>query len=351
MAVSLNRGAAMARPHKPWYRAPRQTWFVEIEGKQVVLAKGPKAATRKEAWTAFNKLMERVDVPDPNAQQYSVVAIFGRFLAWTKKKKAPATYDQRKYFLKSFVNFKKVRTMRPERITVELVDDWLDAHPKWKNSRRHAILCIRSAFHWAVKRKRLTTNPITNIDIPARGRVLRYLNKDQREAIFEATKANSFKDLLTTLEQTGCRPGEASTVEAKHINLELGVWVLPEHKTAKITGKPRTVFLNPVMLELSRTLMTKNPEGPIFLNHRKKPWNRNAIRCRFRACRKLFPDFGHFTAYSYRRAFITDALVNGVEIAKVAELVGTSIEMVMRHYIQLQERTAHMREMASKATG
>ena len=82
----------MARPHKPWYRAPRQTWFVEIEGKQVVLAIGPKAATQKEAWTAFNKLMERVDAPDPNAQQYSVVAIFGQFLAWTKKKKAPATY-------------------------------------------------------------------------------------------------------------------------------------------------------------------------------------------------------------------------------------------------------------------
>jgi integrase len=351
MAVSLNRGVAVARPHKPWYRAPRQTWFVEVEGKQVVLAKGPKAATQKEAWEAFNKLMERVDAPDPNAQLNTVASLFGRFLGWTKKKKAPATYDQRKAFLKSFVKFKKVRTMRPERVTVQLVEDWLDAHPKWKNSRRHAILCVLSAFNWAVKRKLLSSNPATGIEIPSQGRVLTYLTKEQRKTIFEASKAQSFKDLLTALEQTGCRPGEASSVEAKHINLELGVWVLPKHKTAKKTGKPRTVYLNPAMLELSRTLMAKNPEGPIFRNHRKKPWNRNAIRCRFRVLRKRFPEFGHFTSYSYRRAFITDALVNGVEIAKVAELVGTSINMVMRHYSQLQERTAHMREMASKATG
>jgi integrase len=158
--------------------------------------------------------------------------------------------------------------------------------------------------------------------------------------------------VLTALSETGCRPGEISAVTAADVNLELGVWVLKAHKTGKKTGKPRVVYLTEAMVALTRKLMAKNPTGPLFLNYRKKPWNRNAIRCRFQAFWKLFPAFGHLTAYSYRRAFVTDALERGVDVVKVAELVGHSgTDMVMRHYNQLQQRVAHMREMAQKAAG
>ncbi|MGL5094334.1 MAG: tyrosine-type recombinase/integrase [Planctomycetia bacterium] len=158
--------------------------------------------------------------------------------------------------------------------------------------------------------------------------------------------------MLTAMQETGCRPGEVSKVEAKHVQAETGLWVLPEHKTGEKTGKPRTVYLTEPMLALTRELMAKNPTGPLFLNYRKKPWNRNSIRCRFRQLRKRFPEFGHFTAYSFRRAFVTDALERGVGVAQVAELVGhVGTDMVMRHYNQLQERVKHMREMAAKAVG
>ncbi|OWK39459.1 tyrosine-type recombinase/integrase [Fimbriiglobus ruber] len=341
----------MARPHKPWYRAPRQTWYVEVDGKQIPLAKGPKAATQKEAYAAFNKLMEHVDAPEGNVRQDSMISILGRFLGWTKKHKAPATYDQRRYFLKSFVKYKGASKFRPERVTVDFVEDWLDSHPKWKASRRHAILCLTQAFNWAVKRGKLAKNPITGIDIPTQTRTLTYLTAAQRKTIYEATKDIAFKRLLTAMQETGCRPGELSAVESANAKLEIGVWVLPQHKTGKKTGKPRTVYLTAVMVEMTRELADKNPTGPLFLNYRKKPWNRNSIRCRFRTLRKQFPEFGHFTAYSFRRAFVTDALERGVDIAQVAELVGhTSTDMVMRHYNQLQERVAHMREMAEKAT-
>jgi hypothetical protein len=123
----------MARPRKPWYRKPRNTWYVEIDGKQVPLAKGEhnRAAADKE----FHRLMSLRDEPDASAPQDSVVSMFGRFLGSTKKHKSHATYEQRRYFIKSFVKHRGVKKLRPERVTVELVEDWLDAHP---SGRRRA---------------------------------------------------------------------------------------------------------------------------------------------------------------------------------------------------------------------
>src|SRR5205085_10350901 len=45
------------RTHKPWYRASKDAWFVEVNGKQVRLAKGE--ANEKAAYDAFYKLMAK----------------------------------------------------------------------------------------------------------------------------------------------------------------------------------------------------------------------------------------------------------------------------------------------------
>jgi hypothetical protein len=39
------------RPQKPWYRASKDAWYVEINGRQVRLAKGK--ANQKAAWEEF----------------------------------------------------------------------------------------------------------------------------------------------------------------------------------------------------------------------------------------------------------------------------------------------------------
>jgi integrase len=141
-------------------------------------------------------------------------------------------------------------------------------------------------------------------------------------------------------------------VDAANVHLNLGVWVFEKHKTARKTGKPRVVYLTPAMVELSRRLVTKYPEGPLFRGPRGgKPFTRNGIRCRFRRLRDKLPDLRHFTAYTARHSFATDALVNGVGAAQVAELLGhCSLEM-LKHYGHLSGQVAHMREAARKATG
>ena len=88
-------------------------------------------------------------------------------------------------------------------MTVDLVEDWLDANPNWKGSRRHAVLILLRAFNWAVKRNRIGKNPIATIDVLAQSRVLTYLTTEQRQTIFDATKDRAFKSVLSVLAQTG----------------------------------------------------------------------------------------------------------------------------------------------------
>lgn len=164
-----------------------------------------------------------------------------------------------------------------------------------------------------------------------------------------------FKDFLTALRETGCRPGEVRKVTADNVNLELGVWVLEHHKTRKKTGLPRVVYLTPTMVELSRRLVAKWPEGPIFRGPKRKgskPFSRNALRCRFRRLRAKLPQLKGVVSYTVRHTYITDALERGVPVATVAELAGhKDLKMIQQRYAHLSEKRKHLQDAARRAAG
>lgn len=339
----------MARPHKPWYRKPRDTWYVEIAGRQVALCKGEH--NRQLAEREMHRILAQEEGPTSDTEKKTVVGLFAKFLGWTRRHRAEATYDQHRHFLKSFVSDPKRRRLPPHKVTIAVVDDWLDAEEGWKKSGRHAVRTLLRAFNWAVKRGLIPKNPVAGIEVPGKHRSATYLTRDQRLLVIRAVKDRAFRDFLTALFETGARPGEVRRVTAADVDFRLGVWTLQAHKTARKTGKPRVVYMSDAAAELTRRLVAENPDGPLFLNSRGVPWTRNAVRIRFRNLRKKYPEYDRFTAYTYRKGYVTDALENGVDVAKVAELVGhTSTDMVMRHYAQLQERVKHMRAMANQAT-
>jgi len=82
-----------------------------------------------------------------------------------------------------------------------------------------------------------------------------------------------------------------------------------------------------------------------------KPFTRNGIRCRFRRLREKVPHLACVISYTYRHGFATDALVNGVGIAEVAELLGhKDLTMIQEHYSHLAEKRDHLRRAAERAT-
>ena len=208
--------------------------------------------------------------------------------------------------------------------------------------------CIQLGLHrWKNRNKSPPDREET-----ARPRRERFLTREERQKIFDNyPEGDCFRDYLFALEHTGCRPGEVANVTAEQVDLRSGVWIFDKHKTGHKTGEPRIVILTPEMIALTKRLMNKHPEGPLFRDAKGNSWNRNSIRCRFRRVRKKLGLGGDLVAYLYRHAVATDLLETGAGLAQTAELLGhRGVEMVMRHYQKLKERRTHLRDQITRAT-
>lgn len=351
------------RPRHPWYRAQTNSWYVEIAGEQKYLGKHPEGSPvprkRKrgespprppaEIEGAWHRLMASGAGKVPDTSELHVATICDLFLDFSQKHHTEKTYRGYRDFLQDFCEH--CGTLLGEQLKPLHVTHWLDAHPGWKGGQRNAVIAVKRVFNWAETEGLLSPNPIKAVRKPPQKKRERILTPQEREEILNAIPDEGFHDLVFAMMETGARPGEARTVTAENVNLELGVWVFAEHKTAKRTGRSRIIYLTPAMVELSRKLVEKYPEGPLFRGPlSKKGFTQNGIRCRFRTLRKKLPHLEGVISYTMRHSFATQALVNGVGIAQVAELLGhVDTTMVSQHYSHLAGNVQHMREAARQA--
>lgn len=345
---------------KPWYRASKSAWYVEHNFKQHRLGEHPEGApppkktkagwnAPKEILDAFYKLMATAPANLPKPEVIPVATVCDLFLDYSQKHHSSDCYDNYKHFLQAFTDTygrQPAAELKPFHVT-----KWLDDHPSWTGGRRHAVIAVKRAYSWAEQQGILTPNPLRTLKPERVKHRTRVLTRDELDQILAAIKDRQFKEFMQAMLETGSRPSEVARVTAANVDLNLGVWVFEEHKTAKKTHKPRVVYLTPAMVELSRKLIALYPEGPLFRGPRgKAAFTRQNIRCRFRRLREKLPKLKHFVCYNVRHTFATNALVKGVGVAQVAELLGhSSTEMVSKTYGHLAEQVAHMREAALKA--
>jgi integrase len=338
----------MRRATKPWFRSFNNTWYVQVSGKQVPLAKGRE--NQKEAYRRFYELMAlETGVVPVQITNVQAAVLFDLFLDWSLCHNEQVTSDFYKYFLQDFADLYgglEVKLLKPFHIT-----KWLDAKPWGATTRNRAISCVKRALNWAVGEGLVPDNPLKTVRKPQAQRRERILSEDEHHLILDSIKDLAFREFLLALRETGCRPAEIRKVAKEHVDLTNGLWVFHKHKTRGKTGKPRVIYLTPTMIDLTRELLARNPDGPLFRNMRGRAWSGNAIRIRFRNLRKKFPQLNGVTAYVVRHTYCTDALERGVPIATLAELLGhESTRMIDQHYAHLAEKREYLRQAAIRAT-
>lgn len=351
------------RRQAPWYRASKNAWYVESNGRQVRLGEHPESAPApskgKDGWNApleierdFHRLMATENKSLVDGDQLLAIRICDLFLQWSELHSKPTTFAWHKNYIASFCSHQGTGRVRVTDLKPYHVTRWLDAHPRWTGARRSAVECVKRVFSWAETEGLISQNPLRKVKKDPVNHRDRVLSEDEKKQIHDAVRDVRFKEFVFAMQETGCRPSEVARVTADHFVERLGVWMFAEHKTKKKTRKARVVYLSPAMVELTKRLAAKRPSGPLFRGWADRPFTKDGIRQRFMRLRKKLPHLEHFYSYAYRHTYTNVALERGVGIAQVAELLGhSSTEMVMRHYGHLHQKVQHMRAMAAKASG
>lgn len=342
-------------PEKPWFWTARKSWVVQWGGRRIVLAKGKSA--KAEAFARFNQMMAEAGKPAAEADASPTV---DDLVLWYlqdlkgRRERGEIDAQTKADSERRLAGFAEMYIGLPaDQMREHHVDSWLATKADWgKTSRHDGVGAVKTVFRWAKRKGRIDINPLA--DIPKPKRVKRREAMPSAEIAAKALGAvlnPQLGELLAYIEDTGCRPKEARTLEARHLDLANGVAVLDEHKTAHKTGKPRILYLTEKAAEIAGRLAAIRPAGPIFLNTKGNPWTGNALVQAMESLRDRAGLGPEVIAYGLRHLFATTGLANGLSDTMMAELMGHADTRMMGVYGHLGDNRDVVRAALSKARG
>lgn len=163
-----------------------------------------------------------------------------------------------------------------------------------------------------------------------------YLNHDERRLLVAAIDAEA-KPFVKALCMLPLRPGAVA-------NLSAGDF---ENRTSELTiakdkaGANRRIVVPRAAAQLFASAAEGKPaDAPLFTRSNGKPWtkeNWNKSLAAAAAKAELPPNV---TAYTLRHSTITDLVTVGLPLLTIAQISGTSVEMIEKHYGHLIRHAA-----------
>lgn len=175
---------------------------------------------------------------------------------------------------------------------------------------------------------RVTLRRIENAD----GRRDAYLDRKQRAALIASAEPD-LALFLTAMSLVPLRPGALASLKAASFQKNLGVLTIGKDKT----GGDRRIKLPPKTAAFfARQAKDKLPTAPLLTRAGGKAWDKDAWKGPVKDAAKAagLPDT--VTAYSMRHSAITDLISGGLAILTAAQLSGTSVAMIEKHYGHLR---------------
>lgn len=171
-----------------------------------------------------------------------------------------------------------------------------------------------------------------------------YLDRKQRKALIAALPAEAVP-FVSALCALPLRPGAVAHLTAGDFDKRTAELTIGKDKN----GKPRRIVLPPPAAKLfSKASKSKLPGAPLFTRANGKPWDRNNWNDPITEAVAAANLPVGVTAYTLRHSTITDLVTGGLPLLTVAQISGTSAEMIERHYGHLS-RAAATEALASLA--
>lgn len=151
----------------------------------------------------------------------------------------------------------------------------------------------------------------------------------------------AFQDMIQVYHECGPRTGEVAELQVRDFMPRTRQLVLGRHKRVKTQKNPtmRTLQISPELCEiLKKHCKGKKPNDPIFTNSAGNNWDSRRINRRLGDIKRVAKKEGNevvrkqITPYSFRHLYISELLMIGTPIFKVAKMAGTSALEIERTY-------------------
>lgn len=191
--------------------------------------------------------------------------------------------------------------------------------------KAHGAPNTEAAWQEALKR-------VPNAD----GRRTVYLDRDQRRKLLEAIDADA-APFVRALCLLPLRPGAMAALTVGDFDKRTGELTIGKDKT----GKPRRIKLpGDAVALLTAQSTNKFPGAPLFMRSNGNTWDRDSWKKPIAAAVAAAGLPGDATAYTLRHSTITDLVSAGLPLLTIAQISGTSAEMIERHYGHLASDAA-----------
>jgi len=197
---------------------------------------------------------------------------------------------------------------------------------------KHRVNSAMLVLQYAQRRGWITYLP-PKPSLPRPQKRYRDASDDELEAVFTQLLGGAER-ILTFMLTTGCRPIEARLLRWDQVDLRRGIATLEEHKTARRTGRARTLYLTPPARQLLKQTPRVARTGFIFLSNNGRPYTASGLRSLFRR-RGIAGG-----PYRLRHTFAQRALEAGLDLARVGALLGHQSLSTTQIYAQIRHREA-----------
>jgi integrase len=174
--------------------------------------------------------------------------------------------------------------------------------------------------------------PIRNAD---RQRTL-YLDREQRRLLLEHVCSEA-EPFLRSLCLLPLRPGAVAALNAGDFDKRTRELTIGKDKS----GRARRIVLPATVAALfTKQAEDKLPAAPLFMRANGKRWDKETWNGPIAAAAKRGELPQGVTAYTLRHSTITDLVTGGLPLLTIAQISGTSAEMIERHYGHLAQAQA-----------
>ncbi|PKO70415.1 MAG: integrase [Betaproteobacteria bacterium HGW-Betaproteobacteria-16] len=269
-----------------------------------------------------------------------------RFKRWVYQDPVLANVELSKLSKTRVENWRSSMALTPVKVNRDNREEPV-TRPRSASSVNRDIAALRAALNYAHDAGDVTADlawrvalrPAKNVD----GRRDVYIDIEQRRQLIE----NAPSDLATYLcgmSSVPLRPGALAALKVSNYDARLSVLTIGKDKA----GKDRKIKLPPATANMFEKQCENRPtDASIFCREDGQAWNKDAWKKPIKAA-VVAAELQSVTAYTLRHSVITDLVTGGLDLLTVAQISGTSVSMIERHYGHL--RADHAAAALAKLT-